>query len=384
MKFQREDKYIDFESIITNLYQFSKKAGECGFDVFPEVGYQKILKDIDLYQKLFDIIPNPIFIGVAGSYSYGTNTESSDVDLRGVFINHPYELLGVSKPKEQYTGSDIQASNLDITIYSYDKIFDLLLSANPSILNIFGVEHNLVLYSKFFYTDNFFDIIHKNMDRFLSKKVIYTYGEYAKSQLNRLVNRTKGLTSDEIYSIRSNECRSIQKMVSDFKGKTPSLIRCDPTIENEEIYLDIDMKHANINEFHNILNSVNSIHRNYMKSKRNENAINRDKLTKHMMMLIMLYMQGMQILKEGVVITRRNPDELELLLDIKNNPNEKYLTNDYKVTEKFEKLRMEFETEFYEAAYATKLPEKPDIDYINDIKSNMILDFLWKQYYHGM
>ena len=37
-----------------------------------------------------------IFLTLGGSYSYGTNVETSDVDVRGCALNRPSDLLGLT------------------------------------------------------------------------------------------------------------------------------------------------------------------------------------------------------------------------------------------------------------------------------------------------
>lgn len=42
-----------------------------------------------------------IFLTLGGSYSYGTNVETSDVDIRGCALNSRSDLLGLSKSTER-------------------------------------------------------------------------------------------------------------------------------------------------------------------------------------------------------------------------------------------------------------------------------------------
>ncbi len=38
-----------------------------------------------------------MLLGLSGSYGYGTNREGSDVDLRGVTLNLPSDILGLTE-----------------------------------------------------------------------------------------------------------------------------------------------------------------------------------------------------------------------------------------------------------------------------------------------
>ena len=62
-----------------------------------------------------------VLLGLAGSYSYGTDITSSDIDIRGITLNRKSDLLGLAK-YEQYVDD-----NTDTVIYAFNKIIKLLL-----------------------------------------------------------------------------------------------------------------------------------------------------------------------------------------------------------------------------------------------------------------
>ena len=39
---------------------------------------------------------NVILLGLSGSYSYGTNNENSDIDIRGITLNRKSDLIGLT------------------------------------------------------------------------------------------------------------------------------------------------------------------------------------------------------------------------------------------------------------------------------------------------
>ncbi len=50
-----------------------------------------------------------ILLGLAGSYSYGTNNENSDIDVRGVTLNSKSDLIGLTH-FEQYVDTQDRKS----------------------------------------------------------------------------------------------------------------------------------------------------------------------------------------------------------------------------------------------------------------------------------
>lgn len=82
-----------------------------------------------------------ILLGLAGSYSYGTNIEGSDIDVRGITLNQKSDLIGLTQ-FEQYVDD-----NTDTVIYGFNKVITLLLSCNPNTIELLGLnpEHYLYL-----------------------------------------------------------------------------------------------------------------------------------------------------------------------------------------------------------------------------------------------
>lgn len=75
-----------------------------------------------------------MLLGVSGSYGYGTNREGSDIDFRGVALNLPSDLIGLTA-FEQY-----EDSATDTVIYSFNKLVSLLLNCNPNTIEILGLR----------------------------------------------------------------------------------------------------------------------------------------------------------------------------------------------------------------------------------------------------
>lgn len=112
---------------------------------------------------------------LGGSYAYGTNTEDSDIDIRGVAHNSANNIL-LGKDFEH-----VRLDNIDTTIYSLNKILPLLINCNPNVIELLGClpRHYIQL------SDIGRELISLK-DAFLSKQCIYSFGGYARSQLHEL------------------------------------------------------------------------------------------------------------------------------------------------------------------------------------------------------
>lgn len=80
-----------------------------------------------------------ILMGLGGSYAYGTNNENSDIDFRGITLNLPSDLLGLTE-FEQY-----EDENTDTVIYSFNKVVNLLLECNPNTIELLGLDEEQYL-----------------------------------------------------------------------------------------------------------------------------------------------------------------------------------------------------------------------------------------------
>lgn len=122
----------------------------------------------------------PLFLVIRGSQAYGTNIETSDTDYAGVFIQPLDDIMGF-KYKEQ-----INDDKNDIVIYEIRRFLELLASNNPTILELFNVSEEFIIYK-----DPIFDLILENKDRFITKICANSFGGYARQQINKAKGQNK-------------------------------------------------------------------------------------------------------------------------------------------------------------------------------------------------
>ena len=295
-----------------------------------------------------------ILLGLAGSYSYGTNIDTSDIDIRGITLNQKSDLIGLTR-FEQYVDE-----NTDTVIYAFNKIITLLLSCNPNTIELLGLnpEHYL-------YLNDIGRLLLDNKRLFLSKRAINSFGGYADAQLRRLQNalaRDSFLQSEKeqhIFNSVKNAMHDFNNHYKHFENGSLEIFidkAVNPEFETE-IFVNADMKHYPLRDYSGMWNTMANVVRDYEKiGKRNKKKDDLH-LNKHAMHLIRLFMMALDILEKGEINTCR-VKEHELLMDIRYG---KYQKKDGTFHESFYDMLSEFEKKLHYAAENTDLPEEPDM-----------------------
>ena len=118
-----------------------------------------------------------MLLGLGGSYAYGTSNDNSDIDFRGVTLQMPSDLLGMTE-FDQY-----EDGNTDTVIYGFNKLVKLLLECNPNTCEMLGLDEDQYLIKSSLGQE-----LIDNTKLFLSKRAIKSFGGYADAQLRRLQN----------------------------------------------------------------------------------------------------------------------------------------------------------------------------------------------------
>ena len=305
---------------------------------------------------------NIILLGFGGSIAYGTNTKDSDVDIRGIALNSKNDLLGINSGFEQ-----VVSNETDTVIYSLTKIIKLLTSMNPNTCEMLGLKPDHYLY-----LSSVGQELLDNKKLFLSKRAKYSFGGYAFSQLRRLDNkaaRTIEQAAREQHIL--NSITAATYVWPDKYGcfKTGEGIRLyldDSEQEDmdKEIFMDINLTGYPLRDYKAMWSEMKTIVSDYNKiGHRNQNAIERGKLGKHMMHLVRLYLMCIDILEKEEINTYREND-IPFLLDIRNG---KFLDSGSQPLAEFYEMVNEYEKRLDYAVENTSLPEKPDYNKINEL-----------------
>ena len=303
---------------------------------------------------------NIILLGLGGSHAYGTNMEGSDVDVRGCALNSAAEILANDK-FEQVTNDET-----DTTIYSFNKIITLLCNCNPNTIEILGLKPE-----QYLYLSPVGQLLLDNKKLFLSKRAIHSFGGYANQQLRRLDNKAARLVGQE--QRERHILNSIQNAAYDFRQRYMSYpedaikLYVDKAIQEDydsEIFMDIHLTHYPLRDYKCMWSEMNNIVKDYSKiGKRNQHAIEHDKLGKHMMHLIRLYLMCLDILTKGEIITYREKEH-DFLMEIRNG---KYLDNNRQPLPEFFEMVDDFEKKMNYAKENTDLPDNPNYKKIKEL-----------------
>lgn len=311
-------------------------------------------KDYDFLRNNEHLGDNIILLTTGGSHAYGTNVEGSDIDIRGIAIERPTEIIGLSN-FEQFINTET-----DTTIYGLRKVIGLMLNCNPNVIEMLGTKDDHL-----FICNRYGKLLKDNIDLFLSKKAIHSFGGYATAQLRRLQNALARdnypQTEKEKHILNSinNQLMSIEDRYKKLNNGDLSLYISESDKEDleSEIFMNIKLNNYPLRDFKNIYAEMNNVVKDYGKLNHRNKKKDELHLNKHAMHLIRLLIMGKEILEGKRIHTYRENDR-ELLLDIRNS---KFTYDEiFKMIDKYE-------AEFKFAADNSELPEKPNYKKVEEL-----------------
>lgn len=325
---------------------------------------------------------NIMLLTLGGSHAYGTNIETSDIDIRGCAFNKPQELLGFSEFNE------VIDKSTDTTVYAFMKLVRLLCDCNPNTIEILGClpEHYIFL------TDQARQLI-DNRKMFLSRKAAFSFGGYANAQLRRLEN---ALARDE-YGLDEKERHILRTLVEMLKGikyrykdiktfinknflnavgaddnktlvdseKNGMYLYIDKSKKDElnnEIYISARFEGYPLRDFKNVVADMNNVVKDFEKINHRNNKKDDAHLNKHAMHLIRLFMMAIDIFEKEEIITYRK-NEHELLMSIRKCEFQK---KDRTFRPEFFEMVNDYQKRLDYAVEGSSLPEYPDYKKIEE------------------
>lgn len=324
-----------------------------------EINFKELLKTPEYeFLRTNPRLGNRIMLlGLGGSYAYGTNNENSDIDFRGVTLNLPSDLLGLTE-FEQY-----EDENTDTVLYSFNKIVKLLLECNPNTIEILGLDEDQYLILSPLGKEL---LNHRSL--FLSKRAAKSFGGYASAQLRRLQNAiardsmTQNEREQHIYHSVCNALEDFGRRYDSFdKGRIHLYIDQaeNPQMETE-IFVDAEYRHLPLRDYENMWSVMHNVVKDYDRIGKRNKKKDDNHLNKHAMHLIRLFMMAIDILTLGEIRTKRTAEK-ELLLKIRRGGFQK---EDKTFSSEFYDLLSDYEKRLEQAARESILPDQPDMEQV--------------------
>lgn len=300
-----------------------------------------------------------VFLTLGGSHAYGTNIETSDVDVRGCALNRATDLIGMSKFEQ------LVNEQTDTTIYSFNKLVSLMLNCNPNTIEMLGCkpEHYILM------TPIGQEML-DNRHMFLSKRACSAFGGYATQQLRRLEN---AVARDRLEQARQEEHirNSMQRALESFEDRYTHI--ADGGIElfvgdscregyEKEIFANISLSNYPAREFNSIMNDLKNVLDSYSKLNHRNHKKDEAHLNKHAMHLIRLYLMCLDILEKEEIVTYREKDR-DFLMSIRNGY---YQNDDGTFRQEFFDMVSEYEKKLDYAKNNTSLPAHPNMKLVEE------------------
>lgn len=343
---------------------------------------------------------NTILAGLHGSRAYGLATETSDVDIKGVCIGPKSNYLGFCFNFEQAEGKE----PYDLVIFELRKFFRLAAACNPNIIEILFTDRE-----QLFHVTPLGQKLLDNKEKFLSLRARHTFAGYAKSQLARINTHYKWLKNppttkperqdfelgpnsviptEQLGAAQTEILKKIESFDFDWslleeadrislKGSISKFfaemqltddavwVRTARTLGFDDNFIEVLKKERQYKAKKDEWDQ----YQNWLKTRNPKRAELEAKFgfdAKHASHLVRLLKMCREIVETGQVHVKRTHDREELLA-IKNHGIWTYeQIVDWADTQEKEIARL---------AKTSKLPEKPDMKFLDDLCMEIIQEF---------
>lgn len=305
---------------------------------------------------------NTCLLVVHGSHAYGLNTETSDIDIKGIAIPPKEYFLGFMQRFEQ-----AESKNPDMAIYDIRKFFQLAVDCNPNIIEILWGADDDVIQSNWIGED-----LRTFKAQFLSQKARHTFAGYAHAQLKRIKTHKKWLLNPPSHKPERAEFSLPETSIvsKDIMGAIQNLEDKGTIGAHEEEFGPMVMQaYQKERAYHNALREWSQ----YLNWKANRNPARAEIEAafgydcKHAMHLIRLMRMCREILTESNVVVKR-PDREELLA-IRNGAWE---------YDKLVEWAEAQDAEMAELAKTSTLRHSPDRNYLDGLCKSWVEEWLFR------
>lgn len=177
-----------------------RRIGMLNFNSLEELKSNSRITEFD---KEYDILKNritsvldsnpncvPLFIAITGSVSYNSDTETSDLDAKIIYLQK--DIIDYSQYNASNYAPQITGDSDDITFYEIGRYIELLSDNNPNIIELLNTDQQCIVYKHDAWDTYILPRITKNV---LSKRCFYTFYNYSKTQKEKSKGRNKKITN---------------------------------------------------------------------------------------------------------------------------------------------------------------------------------------------
>lgn len=305
---------------------------------------------------------------IAGSHLFGTNTPSSDMDYKGVFLPEPRDILlgKFDQTIHQHTnnsGKKNTKEDIDIEFYSLDKFLKMLYQGQTVAWELLFTPDHMIIEKH-----PLWDEIREQAPRLVNKKIDAFVG-YCKQQAHRYGVRgsrmraveksleifNKYKWSDKLGDLSPEDLSSLEKLEHvewikrEFMGETKKLLSvCGKKFETTTM-----LKY--------VKDPLNIYYTQYGErsrlAKQNEGVD-----FKALSHAVRVCMQAISLLEKGTIELPMSEDNVSLLKDIKAG------RLDFDTVAMFIE---DYQDKMLEAKEKSHLPEQPDITVFNAIQEKI-------------
>lgn len=172
-----------------------------------------------------------IYSYIAGSHSYGLNTEASDIDVRGVYVLPLNERLSIVDFDQE-----INSSKQDIKYYDIKKFMKLSADCNPALIESLFIPEDCITICT-----PLMNKLIENRNIFISKKAYNTFSGYAYAQISKCKGQNKMVHNPKPEDPPKKEdfCRIIPLPL--WENYSPRKCGFRSDMSNIETIYDLDM-----------------------------------------------------------------------------------------------------------------------------------------------
>ena len=294
---------------------------------------------------------NIVLLGLGGSHAYGLNSETSDIDIRGIVKPPKNNLLGFGE-FEQFEDPET-----DTVLYEFNKMIKLLISCNPNTIEILGLKEEHMIINHEIGKE-----LLSNKSMFLSQRATDSFKGYSLAQLHRLENALCRDVYTEEQALKHKK-NALERAMLSFKNRYEHFEQGSIVVHADgKLSIDCNINKFPVREFTGMISELREIEKNYDKVNNRNSKKDNEHLSKHICHIFRLLFMYIDIATKMEIITYREKEQ-EFLMQTKKGL---FVNEDGTLRKEFYDKLKEVEKDVEYATKHTILPKHPDMEKIEE------------------